>query len=161
MPLAAWRESSLEEKNMLSISQNNICLPASPFRTINKIREHTMATGPLPSPSAPPRLPPLYPLSFCSCSFASTMQTFRGLSAPPLLGELQHKTSLCRQAAEARTHTHTRGEAQINTQERKLTQKLIHSCHRRAFSLACTQSPCPQPTCSQRNEPKTNQQRVI
>lgn len=38
-------------KNMLSISQNNICLPARAFKTINKIREHTMATVPLLPPS--------------------------------------------------------------------------------------------------------------
>lgn len=38
-------------KNMLSISQNSICLPARAFKTINKIREHTMATVPLLPPS--------------------------------------------------------------------------------------------------------------
>lgn len=36
---------------MLSISQNNICSPASAFKTINKIREHTMASVPLLPPS--------------------------------------------------------------------------------------------------------------
>lgn len=49
-------------KNMLSISQNNICLPARAFKTINKIREHTMATVPFLPPSVsfsffPPRIP--------------------------------------------------------------------------------------------------------
>lgn len=103
-PLAA---SSLEEKNMLSISQNSICLPARAFKTINKIREHTMATVPLLPPSVSLSAPPaLFSLPFCSRSFASTMQTFSGLSAPPLLRELQHKTSSCRQTAVAHTHTH-------------------------------------------------------
>lgn len=92
-------------KNMLSISQNNICLPARAFKTINKIREHTMATVPLLPPSVSFSFFPTYSLPFCSSSFASTMQTFSGLSAPPLLGELQHKTSLCRQTAVAHTHT--------------------------------------------------------
>lgn len=56
-PLAA---SSLEEKNMLSISQNSICLPARAFKTINKIREHTMATVPLLPPSVSLSAPPLF-----------------------------------------------------------------------------------------------------
>lgn len=41
---------------MLSVSQNNICLPARAFKTINKIRACTMATGPLHPPSLPPSL---------------------------------------------------------------------------------------------------------
>lgn len=110
---AAWRESSLEGgKNMLSISQNNICLPASPFKTINKIRGAHNGNSPLsPLSSLSVSFPTLlYSLPFCSSSFASTMQTFRGLSAPPLLGELQHKTSLCGQVSSGTR----RGEARID-----------------------------------------------
>lgn len=104
---APWLLQVWRKKNMLSISQNSICLPARAFKTINKIREHTMATVPLLPPSVSLSAPPsLFSLPFCSRSFASTMQTFSGLSAPPLLRELQHKTSSCRQTAVAHTHTH-------------------------------------------------------
>lgn len=136
---------------MLSISQNNICLPARAFKTINKIRERTMATVPLLPPSLCLLLffSPLYFPPFCSSSFASTMQTFSGLSAPPLLRERQQKTSLCRQTAMTHIYTKTHMQRQqINTQEHKLTQTLIHSCQRQTFTFAYTHTPlsaCNQP----------------
>lgn len=51
-------------KNMLSISQNNICLPASPFKTINKIRGAHNGNSPLSPLSLcllphPPVFPPI------------------------------------------------------------------------------------------------------
>lgn len=75
-----------------------VCLPV-PSKPLTRLGEHTMATAPslLSLSVSFPTL--LYSLPFCSSSFASTMQTFRGLSAPPLLGELQHKTSLCGQVS--------------------------------------------------------------
>lgn len=158
---------------MLSISQNSICLPARAFKTINKIREHTMATVPLLPPSVSLSAPPsLFSLPFCSRSFASTMQTFSGLSAPPLLRELQHKTSSCRQTAVAHTHTHTYTEVETNTQERKLTQKINIFTPEAGFlclSLTHTRTHSPLPfsqpaslcaALTERNELKTNQRRL-
>lgn len=57
---APWLLQVWRKKNMLSISQNSICLPARAFKTINKIREHTMATVPLLPPSVSLSAPPLF-----------------------------------------------------------------------------------------------------
>lgn len=105
MPLAARRESSLEEEICYPSHKTTfVCLPG-PSKPLTRLgstqRQQSLSSLPL-SPS----LPPLHSLPFCSSSFASTMQTFSGLSAPPLLRELQHKTSLCRQTAVAHTYTH-------------------------------------------------------
>lgn len=92
--MVCLRESSLGERNMLSITQN-ICLPARALRTINKIRQRTKTTGPLLSPRVSFSFHPSLPSHFVFSSFASTMQTFSGLSSPLLLGELVHKPSSC------------------------------------------------------------------
>lgn len=111
MPLVSLRESGLGEGNMLSITQNNICLPARALRTINKIRQRTKATVPLLPPHVCFSFSSLCSLPFCFSSFASTMQTFSGLSSPPLLRELAHKPLLMHswQHTCLPRHKHTHG----------------------------------------------------
>lgn len=91
-----WTKTwGLGEGNMLSITQNNICLPARALRTTNKIRQRTKATVPLLPPHVSFSFSSLCSLPFCFSSFAGTVQTFSGLSSPPLLRELAHKPSSC------------------------------------------------------------------
>lgn len=165
MPLAAWRESSLEGGKICYPSHKTtfVCLPV-PSKPLTRLGEHTMATAPsllslclLPHP---PVFPPI--LFQLICQYNADIQRFVCTSSPrgaPAQNLLMR--------ASQQWHTHKRRHESTHTQERKLIQKLIHSCQRQAFSLPYTNahghthSPCLQPACSQRNEPKTNQQRVI
>lgn len=132
---------------MLSISQNNICLPARAFKTINEIRERTKATVPL--------LPPPRSLLFCSSSFAITMQTFSSLSAPPAPPTVGTKTP---HADRQRLRT----EARPNKQ--KLTRKLMQCCSSRLPPRTHVSPPANLLLCplfaklTEINEPKRNQQ---
>lgn len=109
-------------KNMLSISQNNICLPARAFKTINKIREHTMATVPLLPPSVSFSFPPLIPSHFvlahlpvqCRHSVVCLHLLSWGnfSTKPPYAGRQQWHTHTQRHA-HGGTNRHT--GAQINT----------------------------------------------
>ena len=170
-------------KNMLSISQNSVCLPARAFKTINKIRERTMATVPLLPPSVSFSPPPFFPPILFSliCQYNADIQWFVCTSSP----EGTSAQNLFMQADSSGTHTHTHththahAEAETSTQERKLTQK-INICmpgadflclsltryHTHMHTHTHAHSPSLQPTCSlcaaltERNEPKTNQQRL-
>lgn len=108
-PYGGLERIKSEERNGLSITQN-ICLPARALRTINKIRQHTKATGPLLSPHVSCSFHPSLPSHFVFGSFASTMQTFSGLSSPLILRELIHKPSSC-----AHGNTNMPAEAQLHT----------------------------------------------
>lgn len=128
MPLAAWKESSLEEKICYPSHKTTfVCLPG-PSKPLTRLGSTQWQQSLSSLPLSPSLFSPLRSLPFCSSSFASTMQTFSGLSAPPLLRELQHKTSLCGQTAGAHTH--------INTQKCKLTQKLKYSRQRLTLSVS-------------------------
>lgn len=136
---------------MLSITQNNICLPARALRTINKIRQCTKATVPHLPPHVSFSFSSLCSLPFCYSSFASTMQTFSGLSSPLLLRERAHKLLLMRSWQHACLPRHKR----THTQPCKLTQKLMRSCWRQTWPYpvhayaehTCTQCCCLQPAC--------------
>lgn len=92
---------------MLSISQN-ICLPASAFKTINKITEHTMATVPLLPPSVSfsfsPRIPSYFVLAHLPVQCRHSVVCLHLLSE----GKLGTKPPY--------TDGQTRTQTQINTQ---------------------------------------------
>lgn len=162
-------------RNMLSISQNNICLPARAFKTINKIREHTKATVPLLPPSvsfsSPPPIPSHFVLAHLPVQCRHSVVCLHLLSS----GNFSTKPPY---ADRQQWHTHTHTEAQTNTQGRKLTQILIHSCWRRTFTISHTRThtlahthtlslpPANLLLCSlcatltEINEPKMNQRRL-
>lgn len=105
-----YLERMEEKKNVLSISQNNICLPARAFKTINEIRERTKATVPLLPPSVsfslspPPPLPPLPPILFgLICQYNADIQRFVCTSSPEgTLGTKPPRADRQRSRTEAR-----------------------------------------------------------
>lgn len=130
-------------KNMLSVSQNNICLPARAFKTINKITEHTMATVPLLPPSLyfsfRPPPPPVFPPILFSliCQYNADIQRFVCTSSP------KGAQNLLMQADSNSTHTDAKTNTEINTEINTFMPKagfsLSHTCLLTHPPLACGQ----------------------
>lgn len=126
---------------MLSISQNNICLPARAFKTINKIREHTMATVPLLPPSVSffsfsPSIPSHFVLAHLP------VQCRHSVVSLHLLSSGNFSTKPLMQADSNGTKINTK----INTFMPK-ADFLCHT-HTHVCTHTHTHSPCLQPTCS-------------
>lgn len=119
MPAATWREWRGEKICYPSHKTTFVCLPG-PSKPLTRLgsaqRQWSLSSLPL-SPSFYPPLPlPHRSLLFCSSSFASTMQTFSGLSAPPLLRQLWAQNLLIQTAVAAHRGTtqQTEFNAEIN-----------------------------------------------